>query len=85
MGLSHLSLGDLIPQVFPEVSELNQRLLDHVPVRLVRHLLQQQLPLVAQLLHVNLLLVDLHLVLLLGESEKRRSALLVLQKYLITG
>ncbi|KAF3834233.1 hypothetical protein F7725_025437 [Dissostichus mawsoni] len=43
--------------VFPEVTELGQWLLDHVPVRLVGHLLQQQLSLVAQLLHVNLLLL----------------------------
>lgn len=62
---SYLSLGDLVPQVLPEVSELCERLLDHVPVRLVGHFLQQQLPLVAELLHVNLLLVDVHLVQLL--------------------
>ena len=72
MWFHYLSVGDFIPQVVPEVPELGQRLLDHVPVRLVRHLLQQQLPLVAQLLHVDLLLVNLHLVLLLrvnGEEQ----------------
>ena len=63
---------DFLPQVFPEVTELGQRLLDHVPVRLVGHLLQQQLSLVAQLLHVNLLLVNLHLVLLLRGNRGMR-------------
>lgn len=61
----YLSLGDFVPQVVPQVAQLGQRLLDHVSVRLVRHFLQQQLPLVAELLHVDLLLVHLHLVLLL--------------------
>lgn len=35
MWFHYLSLGDFIPQVIPEVSELSQRLLDHVPVCLV--------------------------------------------------
>ena len=68
----YLSVGDFIPQVVPEMSELGQRLLDHVPVRLIWHLLQQQLPLVAELLHVNLLLVNFHLVLLLGVNGQTR-------------
>lgn len=65
----YLSVSDLVPQVVPEVSELRDGLLDHVSVSLVRDLLEQQLPLVAQLLHVYLLLVHLHLVLLLTGGE----------------
>ena len=66
----HLSVRDLVSQVLPEMSELGEWLLDHVSVRLVADFLQQQLPLVAQLLHVNLLLVHLHLVLLLRARQE---------------
>ena len=66
----HLSVRDLVSQVLPEMSELGEWFLDHVSVRLVADFLQQQLPLVAQLLHVNLLLVHLHLVLLLRARQE---------------
>lgn len=69
----YLSVNDLVPQVVPEVSELRDGLLDHVSVSLVRDLLEQQLPLVAQLLHVYLLLVHLHLVLLLIREERSQA------------
>lgn len=62
--LPYLSERDLIAQVVPQVAQFSQRLLDHVFVCLVGHFLEQQLPLVAKLLHVDLLLIHLHFVLL---------------------
>lgn len=64
---TYLSFCDLVPQVIPQVPQFGEGLLDHVLVRVVGHFLQQQLPLVAELFHVDLLLVHLHLELLLKE------------------
>lgn len=65
MRLANLSESDLVSQIVPQVPELNERFLDHVSVSLVRNLFEQELPLVAQLLHVYLLLVHFNLELLL--------------------
>lgn len=61
----YLSVVDFVSQVIPEVSELGQWLLDHVSICLIGHLLQQELTLMAELLHINLLLINLNLVVLL--------------------
>lgn len=68
--LRHANLSDsnLVSQIFPQVPELRQRFLDHVSVCLIRNLFKQELPLVAQLLHVYLLLVDFNLELLQEEK-----------------
>ena len=50
------------------MAQFSQRLLDHISVCLVRHLLEQQLPLVAELLHVDLLLINVHLILLVEDE-----------------
>lgn len=71
MWHTNLSESNLVSQVVPQVSELCERFLYHVSVCLVSDLLEQQLPLVAQLLHIDLLLVHFHLVLLFsGKVEK---------------
>lgn len=57
---------DFVSQIIPEMSELGQGLLDHVSVCLIGYLLQQEFTLMAELLHINLLLINLNLVLLLG-------------------